>query len=107
MNNTLKGLLILGGALAGGILACTANPVLAVVTATETVGGFLGIGGTTAATTTYTVSGIAAAGTGACAAIGAGVGKIAGQTGGTLVIQGLDEVSQNLINKLKSEEKPI
>ena len=50
--------------------------------------------------TTYTVNGVAVAGVAAATAAGAGLGKIAGQTGGALIIQGLDDASQSLLNRI-------
>ena len=83
-----KGLMLLGAAVTGGA-ALAAAPI---VTVTAPFWGIMG--------TTYTVNGVAAAGVAAATAAGAGVGKIAGQTGGALVIQGLDDTSQKLFNRL-------
>ncbi len=87
-----KGLMLLGSVVAGGAALAVA-PVLTVSAP------FWGIMGTT-----YTVNGVAAAGPAAATAAGAGLGKIAGQTGGALVIQGLDQASENLMAKLSRKK---
>ncbi|SLM30955.1 exported hypothetical protein [Desulfamplus magnetovallimortis] len=84
-----KGLAIIGGTIAGGAALAASAPVL---TVTAPLWGILG--------TTYTINGVSLAGAAACTAAGAGIGKIAGQTGGALVIQGLDDASQKLIDRI-------
>ncbi len=84
----VKGITILGGVVAFGSSLALA-PVLTVST------GIL--------TTTYTVNGLAAAGAAAATAAGVGIGKVAGETGGALVIQGLDAASQKLVDRLSPE----
>ena len=87
-----KGLMILGGVVAGGA-ALAAAPVL---TVSAPFWGMMG--------TTYTVNGLAAAGAAAATAAGSGLGKLAGQTGGTLVIRGLDDASQKLVDRIGSKK---
>jgi len=88
----VKGLILLGSVVAGGAVLAAA-PVLTVSAP------FWGIMGTT-----YTVNGVALAGAAAAAATGAGLGKVAGQTGGGIVIEGLNEVSENLMAKLRKKK---
>jgi len=89
----IKGMTIIGGVILGG----AALAVAPVLTISAPLWGIMGA--------TYTVNGIAVAGVAAAAATGAGLGKVAGSTGGALVIQGLDSVSQNLLNKLKKQNQ--
>jgi len=88
----IKGLTLLGSIVFGGAALAASAPI---VTVSAPLWGIMGA--------TYSVNGLAAAGVAAAAATGAGIGKIAGETGGALVIQGLDSVSQNLLNKLKNQ----
>jgi hypothetical protein len=86
----VKGLTLLGSVIAGGAALCAA-PIL---TVSAPLWGIMG--------TTYTINGVAAAGAAAATAAGAGLGKVAGETGGAMVIEGLSKASQDLFNKIKS-----
>lgn len=85
-----KGLAILGGIIGAGAVLASA-PVL---TISAPLWGLFG--------STYTINGLAAAGVAASTAAGAGLGKLAGETGGALVIQGMDESSKRLMSMLQS-----
>jgi len=90
MSNVLKGTLILGGAALGIAAAHVAGPLVLVTSA---------IGGGTA----YAVNALAAAGLSCSIASGYALGKVAGQTGTALIIQGLDEASSQLVRKVQQQ----
>lgn len=94
----LKGAMVVGGAIVGGATACAALPVITVASTPSLAAWLIG------STTTYTVNGAALAGATCAATAGAGVGRIAGQTGGALVIQGLDDMSQKVVDKMRSKD---
>ena len=85
----IKGMTIIGGVIFGG----AALAVAPVLTISAPLWGVMGA--------TYTVNGFAVAGVAAAAATGAGLGKVAGETGGALVIAGLSDASQKLLNRIK------
>ena len=89
----IKGMTILGGVIFGG----AALAVAPVLTISSPLWGVMGA--------TYTINGFAAAGVAAATATGAGLGKVAGETGGALVIQGLSNASQKLLNKISPEKQ--
>ena len=86
----LKGVMILGGAMLGAAAAAATGPLL-VVSAP-----FLGVFGAT----TYSVSALGAAGVSAGIAPGLAFGRVAGETGSALVIQGMSSASESLMEKL-------
>jgi len=88
MSNLLKGTLILGGAALGIAAAHVAGPLVLV---TSSIWGG----------STYVVNALAAAGLSCSLASGYALGKVAGQTGTALIIQGLDETSAQLVSKVQ------
>ena len=88
--NLAKGLAIVAGAVATGVAVVGGAPIL---TVSAPLWGIMG--------TTYTVNTAAAAGIAAAAGTGFGLGNLAGQTGGSLVIEGIDCGARSLADKLK------
>lgn len=89
-----KGILLVGGTLAvASVLA--SSPVLSVAAPLFWWG-----------TKTYKIGAGAVAGVGAAVLAGSSAGRITGTTGTALALQGIDDVSRSLINKLGNEEKP-
>ncbi len=88
-----KGILLVGGTLAVASVL-TSSPVLSVAAPLFWWG-----------TKTYKVGAGAIAGVGAAVLAGSSAGKITGTTGSALIVQGLDDVSKGLIDRLSGEEK--
>ena len=92
--NLAKGLALLCGVIAIGIAYSKGIPLVLV---DAPYWGFW--------SSTYTVNPSALAGVAAAMGAGYGVGKLAGQTGGTLIVEGIDNGSRELANKLKAKDK--
>ena len=90
--NLAKGLALICGIIATIIALANGEPILFV---SAPYWGFMS---TTYSLNTPVVLGIAAA-----IGTGYGVGKLAGQTGGTLFVEGVDEGSRQLASKLKKK----
>lgn len=88
-----KGILLVGGTLVAAS-ALASGPALTVSAP------FLWWGATT-----YKVGAGAVAGIGAAALAGASAGKITGSTGTALIVQGLDDVSRNLVDRLSGDKE--
>ncbi len=91
MSNLMKGALMIGGAAICGAAALACCPIL---TVSAPLWGLLG--------TTYSVSAIGAAGAGCGLALGTAFGRVSGETGAALVIQGLSEASEKLLQEIDS-----
>lgn len=87
-----KGLLLLGGTLAVGSMIST-GPVLTVTAPLFWWGA-----------KSYKVGSAAAAGVAMALSMGVASGKIAGATGTSLVIQGVDQMSQQLVDRLNRDK---
>jgi len=89
-----KGILLVGGTLAVASVLTT-SPVLSVAAPLFWWG-----------TKTYKVGAGAIAGVGAAVLAGSSAGKLCGTTGTALALQGIDDISKGLIERLGGGEKP-